>query len=72
LFHVELSSVIKIEGKNLVPAFLCAVVKREPRRGFVSELDLALREVDRATIESARCAGLESPYYKTQLPEILA
>ena len=72
LFHVELSSAIKIEGENLVPAFLSAVVKREPRGRFVSELDLALREVDRATIEPARCAGLESPYCKTQLSKIFA
>ena len=70
LFHVELPSIIKIEGKNLVFEFPCVAVKREPRRRLVPELDLALREVDRATIEPARCAGLESADCKTQLSEI--
>ena len=72
LFHVELPSIIKIEGKNLVFAFLYIAVKREPGRRLVPELDLALRKVDRATIEPAWCAGLESPDCKTQLSEIFA
>ena len=72
LFHVELASIIKIKGKNLILEFPCVAVKREPRRRLVPELDLALREVDRATIEPAWCAGLESPDCKTQLSEIFA
>src|SRR4029450_6455157 len=72
LFHVELPSNIKIEGKKLVLDVPCVVVKRESRRRLVPELNLALREVDRATIESARGPGLESPYCKTQLSKIFA
>ena len=72
LFHMELSSVVKIEGKNLVLEFPYVVTKRESRRWFVSELDVALREVDRPTIEPTRGAGLEPPDCKTQLSKIFA
>jgi hypothetical protein len=72
LFHVELPSIIEIEGKKVVLDFSYVVVKRESRRRLVPELDLALREVDRPTIEPARCAGLESPNCKAQLSKIFA
>ena len=72
LFHVELASIIKIEGKNLILEFPYVAVKREPRRRLVPELDLALREVNRATIEPAWRPGLESSDCKTQLSEIFA
>ncbi len=72
LFHVELSSAIEIQRKYLIFELRKIAVECESRRWRVSELNFALREVDRATIESAGCACLESPDCKTQLSKIFA
>src|SRR5712691_2881587 len=72
LFHVELTSVIKIKGENLVLDPSHVLVKREPRRRLVSELDFAPREIDRTRIESTGRTRLESPNIKAQFSEVCA
>src|SRR5437868_2609496 len=72
LFHVELTSAIKIKGENLDLDFSLVFVKREPWRGLVPELDFATREVDRACVEPAGRARLESSNVKAQLSKFCA
>ena len=72
LFHVELTSAIKIKGENLSLDSSLVVVKRKPRRRLVPELDFAPREVDRARVEPAGRARLESPNVKAQFSKFRA
>jgi len=72
LFHVELTSAIKIKGENLVLSPFLDLIKRKPRRRLVPELDFALREVDRPRVETAGRARLEPPNIKAQLSKVCA
>src|SRR5437764_1720283 len=71
LFHVEPTSAIKIKGENLA-FFSLVLVKREPWRGLVPELDFATREVDRACVEPAGRARLESSNVKPHFSKFCA
>src|SRR5437763_16611287 len=71
LFHVEPTSAITIKGENLA-FFSPVLVKRVPGRGLVPELDAATREVDRACVEPAGRARLESSNVKAQLSKFCA
>src|SRR6266568_3658074 len=72
LFHVELSLIIVIECEHVISKTCHILIKRESWRRFVSRLDLALGEVDRATIESAGCTCLKSSNCETKLSQIFA
>src|SRR5205814_3245107 len=69
LFHVELASVIKIKAENLVFGPSHVLVKRESRRHLISELDLALREIDRTRIEPTGRTRLESSNIEAHFSE---
>src|SRR5437773_11022236 len=70
LFHVELTSVIKIKRENLVLDPSHVLVKCEPRRRLISELDFAPREIDRTRIQSTGRTRLQSPNLKAQFTQV--
>ena len=60
LFHMELAPAVVIQSKNVVGKACRVRMKREPRRRLISPLNLALREFNRAAIQAAWSARLES------------
>lgn len=59
LFHVELSAPDVVQRENLSIKTRFGI-KRKARWRFISQLNLALRKIDRPAIETARSAGFES------------